>query len=263
MRYLEYATVAGKTIITQFTFSTPRKKGERRSKRQNASPEKMVMVNRANREYNLTADLNCNFGPGDYDIVLEELPGTTYKEGEVNLAKFKRKIRDYCNKHNLSFLCISATGRGENAHNLDHHIVLNKDVPFDVILSAWRISTVHVDHLDDSGNYRRHANYLLKNADQTASERPKGSKAYLTSRQIVHPERRKKTLRRIPFRIIDPEDIRPRKGYAVDKDSIRIYTHPITECPCVYYIEYALTDTPRINKSSLGKRVPRDSIMRE
>ena len=51
----------------------------------------------------------------------------------------------------------------------------------------------------------------------------------------------------------DAEDLKPRKGYRIDRDSIRVYEHPITGAACLEYIEVSTEPEPRIKHYYKGR----------
>ena len=146
---------------------------------------------------------------------------------------------------------MESIGIGKRTGRPHHHIVLNQEITRDMITRYWPEEYVHIETLWSSGNYNRVAKYMLKNALQTKDARGKHKKAWRTSRSVVRPETREEKMKRVP--VFDIEDLKPRKGYGIDRDSIRLYEHAITGAYCIEYIEVSLEEEPKLKRYSKGK----------
>ena len=253
--------MAGRTLLIRKTETSRIKteKGKRKPKT-NPTPEAVAKINKINQERKLTAMINHNFKPGDIWLVLsypEALPiETCMKE----VARFKRNIRNAAKRKGVSFKLIEATGVGERSGKPHHHIVLNKEISREMIIKYWPEEYMHMETLWTSGNYHRVAKYMLKNAYQSKDKRGKHTKAYRSSVSVVVPDTKEMIMKR-PIGY-DVEDIKPHDGYYIDRDSIRVYEHPITGAPCIEYIEVSLAEEPRI-KYARGKKVKPEKIYAE
>lgn len=249
--YRRFTTVAGQTILTRCTDSSRVRTAKKsRKAKTNPTPAAVAKVNRMNQERDLTAKINSNFRPGDLWIVLSYQSKLPIGEAMKRIEKFKRNLRSLCRKKGIPFRMIEATGIGERKGKPHHHIVLNAEITRDMILRYWPEDQVHVETLWKSGNYNRVAKYMLKNAQQSKDKRGKNARAYHCSRSIVTPQARVETMKRELD--VDPEDLKPRKGYYIDQDSIRTYEHPITGALCYEYIEVSLTEDPRLKRYTKG-----------
>ena len=252
--YKRLTTVAGKTILVRFTDSSRVHTEKGRKPKSNPTPLAVQKVNRINQARKLTALLNHNFGPGDMWIVLSYPEKISPAEAEKELDRFKRNIRTQCRKQDIPFRIVETMGIGERSGKPHHHIVINQEVGRDLICRYWPEQYVHVNYLWMDGNYQKVAHYMLKNAEQTANllgKASKGKRAWRASRTVKMPETREEILKR--DLVHDPEDIKPRKGYYIDRDSIRCYEHPITGASCIEYIEISLEQEPRLRKYYKGK----------
>lgn len=250
--YKRFTTIAGKTIITRYTDSSRirTEKGTRKPKTR-PTPEAVAKVNAINQDRALTAILNANFRPGDLWLVLSHPAGTTIEEAMKKLENFKRNIRGASRRSEKPFRLVEAIGIGKRTGRPHHHIVLNQEITRDMITRYWPEEYVHIETLWSSGNYNRVAKYMLKNALQTKDARGKHKKAWRTSRSVVRPETREEKMKRVP--VFDIEDLKPRKGYGIDRDSIRLYEHAITGAYCIEYIEVSLEEEPKLKRYSKGK----------
>lgn len=250
--YKRFTTIAGRTIITRYTDSSRirTEKGVRKPKTR-PTPEAVAKVNAINQDRALTAILNANFKPGDLWVVLSHDAGTTIEEAMKQVENFKRNIRNLCRREKQPYKLVESIGVGERTGKPHHHIVLNKEITRDMIIRYWPEGHVHIETLWSSGNYNKVAKYMLKNALQTKDSRGKHKKAWRTSRSVVKPETKEEKMKRQP--VFDVEDLTPRKGYGIDRDSIRLYEHAITGAYCIEYIEVSLEEEPKMKRYSKGK----------
>lgn len=259
--YKRRTTVAGRTIINQLTDSC-RIKTEKKVRKAKCRPTSISVekVNRINRERDLTIKINYNYRPGDLWIVFSYPEVLPIKECMRRIEKLKRNLRNLAKRKNIPFRLIESTGIGENGKP-HHHLVLNQEFTRKMIIKYWPEEQIHIESLWQSGNYNRVAKYMLKNAYEAKTKTGKHSKAFRCSRTIITPETREEVMKR-PLKQ-DPEDLRERKGYYIDKDTIRQYEHPITEAWCIEYIEVALDEDPRLKRYTKGKKARKESMLPE
>ena len=251
-----FTTVAGKTILVRYTDSSRIHTEKGRRPKTNPTPAAVRKVNRLNQERKLTALLNHNFSAGDMWLVFAYPDGTTPEEAMKEIEKFKRRLRNQCRREGIPLRIVEAMGIGTKKHKPHHHIVINKEVGREMILKFWPEEYLHTNYLWSGGNYQKIANYMIGNAQQTADERGKAAKfkrAWRASRTVRMPETREEVMKREPSH--DPDELQPRKGYYIDRDSVRIYEHPITGARCVEYIEISLEREPRLKRYYKGKAV--------
>lgn len=251
--YRRLTTIAGRTIITRCTDSSRiGTDSRRRAPKTRPTPAAVAKVNKMNQERSLTALLNHNFVPGDMWVVLAYPEDVTIEEASKRVEKFKRSLRTHCRKNGIQYKLVESMGIGERNGKIHHHIVMNSEITRKAILAFWPEEYVHVNYLWADGNYRRVAKYMLKNAYQAKDRRGKHKKAWRASRSVTMPETRVEQMKRQAT--YDIEDLKPRKGYQIDRDSIRMYEHPITGACCIEYIEVSLTEEPRLQKYYKGKK---------
>ena len=248
--YKRFTTVAGRTIINRYTDSSRIRTEKRRRPKTNKTPEAVAKINKINQERELTAKLNASFGPGDWWITLSNEYETTIADSMERMSKLKRGLQRYCKKNGIPFKIVETMGIGQRSGKVHHHLVMNKEIPLSVLYRYWQEEKVFAQPLKGY-NYQRVARYILKNAEESKNRRGKYMKAFRCSRQVVKPEPRVESVKRQPT--YDIEDIRPRQGYQIDRDSIRMYEHPITGAVCLEYIEVSLQPEPRIRRYYRGK----------
>ena len=248
--YKRFTTVAGRTIINRYTDSSRIRTEKRRKPKTNKTPEAVAKINKINQERELTAKLNASFEPGDWWITLSNEYETTIADSMERMSKLKRGLQRYCKKNGIPFKIVETMGIGQRSGKVHHHIVMNKEIPLQVLYRYWKEERVFAQPLKGY-NYQRVARYILKNAEESKNRRGKYMKAFRCSRQVVKPEPRVESVKRQPT--YDIEDIKPREGYQIDRDSIRMYEHPITGAVCLEYIEVSLQPEPRIKRYYKGK----------
>lgn len=260
--FKRFTTIAGKTIITRCTESARiRTEKTGRKPKSNPTSAAVAKVNKINQERILTGYINNNFGEDDLWVSLAYEGYIQVEEAVKRIEKFKRRLRDYCRKQKIPFKLIESTGVGTRSGKPHHHILVNKEITRQILWKFWDKNYMHTEQLRDDGNYQRIAKYMLQNAYQAKDSRGKYKKAWRASRSIVKPETRVENMKRQP--LFDPEDLKPRAGYAIDRDSIRVYEHPITQAACIEYIEVSMTQQPRMKRYGKGKRAKEEPLYPE
>ena len=250
MSYKRFTTIAGKTIITRMTDSSFVTCEKGRRPKMNPTSAAVAKINKINQERELTAKLNANFKPGDWWLTLSNEAGVTVEESMEKINKLKRGIQRYCKRNGIPYKMIEAVGIGTVKGKVHHHIVLNNEVPIEAVYTYWPMEEVFAQPLKGY-NYQKVAAYILKNAEESKDKRGKYMKAFRCSRQGTRPEQRAEEMKRAAS--YDAEDLKPRKGYRIDRDSIRIYEHPITGAACLEYIEVSIEPEPRIKHYYKGR----------
>lgn len=248
--------VAGRTIMrTLKAASRIKTDKQKRQPKQHPTSEAAMRVNFRNAVKILTAKLNHNFAPGDYHIVLTyEGEAPDPEEAKKRLKRFIENMRSYCKRNNIEFKWIAVT---EYEHKrIHHHIVMSK-IDIDVIDKYWKYGYEYPVPLDDTGNYYKLAEYLLKETEKTFRKDDSPQKRrYSSSRNVVMPEVKRE---KVSGRELDGY-IKPPKGYYIDQDTVRKYEHAILNVECMEYIMVSTDKEPRLKRWPKGKAVsPRES----
>lgn len=198
-----------------------------RAKKENPTPEAMFLINERNAAAKLRRKLNANFGPGDFHVILvyhkASLPSV--EESRVRLEKFLRSLRGHfkARGRELKYIAVTEHPRG----NIHHHIVIPA-CDIRVLSSLWtRIDRSHwrvkVFPLDDSGQYRQLADYLIKETSKTFRD-GKGAyrKRWNESRNLVRPKETVKKIRAREWK----RDPAPESGYRIERDTIDTGVNP-------------------------------------
>lgn len=237
---------AGKLIFTKVTTNRKSREKRQRAKRKNPTSAEVAAINQKNAERDLSIKLHANFGPGDIHAVLTysgEAPDK--EEAKKKLNKFKRDLKKKYAKYDLVCKWIEVT---EYERGRIHHHVILKRIPIEEIVDIWPHGYVRPTWLDDTGDYRKLASYLLKETSKTFRDSDAYAKRrYRCSRTVVVPEVRVEEVR-MEYLF----EAKATKGYQVDQDSIWKGINPATDRPYIEYVQISLLDDPK--KYKRGKR---------
>lgn len=259
MKIFRETIIAGRTIMQAYRASTrvKTKKGEKRKAKSNPTPEAVKKINLRNAVRNLTAILNHNFELGDYHLTLTYSEEPTRQQAKDDRKKFLRNIKGYCSRRGIEWKWIAVT-EYEN-HRIHHHIVCSGIDP-EIIATRWKHGWVNFKQLDESGNYYRLAEYLIKETEKTFRlPESVNRKRYSSSGSIVIPQARREE---VSERILEKE-LKPYKGYYIDEDTVNRYEHAVLGVDCLELIQVSLDPQPRLQRWSKGKKVKRERRYRE
>lgn len=216
MPYVQEETKAGRTIeIKKYYTNRYYSKGEKRRKRTKPTKEQMKKVNYRNRVRKLTLLLNENFGPGDAHIQL------TYKKEPEDKKEIKKIIRDFLGKMRKEYKKVGKEFKYVHVFEISkrgakhHHLVINS-IDMEVLRKCWPHGFIYSSVMEENGQYSRLAEYLMKFSGKHIGEWT--GQAYSHSRNLVIPVTKKKI---ISGRDMFREKAVPKKGYYIDKDTVR------------------------------------------
>ena len=232
MPYVMETCIAGKTIeVDKHYSSRAGRKGIRRGKNMNPTPEDVNRVNEREAAKKLRRLLNENCGVGDTHTVLtygrNETP--TPEEARKDLEKFLRAARQYFKEQGKELRYITVT---EYKRKRIHHHVIIPEIPAKVLYDIWKHGRPHVTPLDDSGQYAQLADYLIKETAQTFRE--KGApyhKRWNQSRNLRQPKVTRKVVQARTWQ----KEPKPRAGYYIEKESVRAGVHEVNGYEYQFY----------------------------
>ena len=219
MPYYKTTIVAGRTIEVIKGYSKMIGNHNKRSARRNKTPEEVERINQRQAEARLRRLINANFGEGDIHLVL------TYKkndrpdpaEAKKRIDKFIRRLRTRYKKLGVELKYIHVTEYATSA--IHHHLIINSiDSNLNkLIRECWPHGSPHLTPLDDTGQYKDLAAYLIKETSKTFKDPEAVHKQrYSTSKNLKKPH--------VKTVLIDSErwreDPKPIKGYLIDKTSV-------------------------------------------
>lgn len=217
--YFKTTVIAGKTIEVMKGYKRKVAKGKR-AERSRLTPEEMDKVNQNNAAKKLRWIIAANFQGGDFHVVLTYLREnrTTPAEAKKIINKFIRAMRQEYKKVGAEFKYIHVTEYKNTS--IHHHIIINNLEYVNVtgwVKKHWEYGRPKFTVLDDTGNYHRLADYLIKETSKTFREKDSGHKQrYSCSRNLVHPEPVTEIIHAEKWRR-EPKAI---KGYYIVPDSV-------------------------------------------
>lgn len=193
------------------------------------TPEEIEKINQINAERKLRWKINANFGEGDYFLTLtyKKENRETPAEAKKSLKRFIDNLREEYKKYGQSLKYISVTEYENKA--IHHHLIINDlggvNVP-KLINKLWPLGRPHYKTLDDKGEYRDLAAYLIKETSKTYKEKDGGHmQRYSCSRNLITPMPRTKIIEKAAKWLDAPKT---KEGYWLDENSIVNGTNPFT-----------------------------------
>lgn len=239
MPYIKEICVAGKTIEVSKYYSVRwHSVGEKREKTDGVTTDAQKRINQRRAITNLRRLMNTNFEDGDLLVRLDffnKPPGS--EEMQTIMAKAIRKMRLQFQKEGkeLKYIYVKEIGPRGGRHI---HMVMSK-CDTELLRKIWTHGGIHVDPLISNGQYGKIADYFVKYAART--EETEGiliGKRWYASRNLTKPRITKRIISANKFR----KDIKPKKGYELDKDSMR---SGFSELTGYEYFTYTLIKTDK------------------
>ena len=220
MPYIRSVCKAGRTkeICKYYTKRYhPRK--EKRQPKTKKTTEKQQAINDRYLERKLTQIMNANFDETSWYLTF------TYKKEKrpdkellkVHVRELLKKMRKVYKEEDRELKYIETAEVGERGA-VHIHMIIN-DVDIRKIRKLWEeYGFITTKPLDNSGQYRRLAEYFVKYFQKTRrTDEQIQKKAYNCSRNLVRPKPKKKVINSNRFR----NEIKAPKGWYLDKDSVR------------------------------------------
>lgn len=242
MPYRHEKCKAGKTIQHTYYYA-PRadtKEGSRR-KKENKTSEAQKRVNSRQAVKKLTWEINENFDgtslyiTWSYDKAKRPDSKKALREDVERLLRYIRKIYKKEGR-SAKYIWVAEVGERGAAHI---HMVLN-EIDAAKLKKGWNKGWITIKPLDDSGQYRKLAEYFVKYSEKTMHT-CKGftGKRYNASKNLKIPQPVKTTVR---SRNAYSHTIEIPRGYYVDKESIAEAWHEVSG---YMYFTYTLIDGRR------------------
>ena len=219
MAYFRTSIKAG--LTEEITKSYVKRIGAKiKNNKEKATPEEMKRNNEINAQRTLRIKINANFGEDDIFTTL------TYRKNERPtpegakkvIKKFLTDLRKEYKKLGASLKYINTTEYKNKA--IHHHLLINHIPDTDtakLIRTLWKFGRPDFKYLDNTGQYKDLAAYLIKETSKTYKEHDGGHKQrYSCSRNLIKPLPKIKTIKAARW----SPDPRPPKGYYIDKDTI-------------------------------------------
>jgi len=228
MAYFKTTIEAGATIEVTKSY-TKRIGVKARGNKEQPTPEEMEKVNQINAERNLRIKINANFKVDDPFITLtyrkDERP--TPEQAKKNIKKLIDDLRKEYKKAGEELKYINVTEYKNKA--IHHHLLINAAEGFDsakAVRRLWEFGRPDFKFLDNTGQYKDLAAYLIKETSKTFKENEGGHmQRYSCSRNLIMPTPKEEIIKKATRWIPDP---RPIKGYYIDQDTVYNGVDPFT-----------------------------------
>ena len=230
-------------------------KGEKRAKKQKATPEQIKKQNQLNKEKKVRRLIKANFEPYDIWACLKYPQGTrkNIKKVKTDLRKFLRQLRNLYAKvgEQLKYIYRIEIGKQGGIHI---HILVNrlrKKLDTDILMQKlWKHGVVDYKSLYAQGGYEKLAAYIVKQPDEEdeaykqlswlPETEQKEYIKYSSSRNLIRPKPVRKKYAHWTMRKILKDGPKPTKGYYIDKNSIVSGINAFTGMSYLYYTEYKI-----------------------
>lgn len=242
--------IAGNCIYRRIISKrTPVEPGKKRAQKSEATIEAVERINQRAAERDLSIKINYNFIPGDYHLVLTYSKEPTLEEAKQNCNKFKRKYHKRGKELGIHTKLIEST---EYLNKRVHHHIICTHMDLNEIVKLWPYGIVRTSVLNNSKDYRKLANYIIKETSKTfRSDNAANRRRYNCSRSIENPVVKREEVSSKQL----SADPKPLPGYFIDQDSVTRYENPITDTPHLEYIMVALDATYSRKKWTAGHAV--------
>ncbi len=222
MPYIKRIVKAGDTIEVKKYFSSrygKKDKGSREEKL-NPTPEKMEEINERNAVEKLTWILNANFGCGDLHCRLtyadEYYP--TPEEAKENIRKFLRVLRRVYKIHGVKSPELKYVNATEYENKRIHHHIVIPEINPKIVQDLWTYGRTFFSVLDNSGDYRKLAEYLVKETRKSYKGKLVSGKRWNASKNMTKPVISKEVVEADSWTRA-PKAV---KGYYIPKTSIEM-----------------------------------------
>lgn len=233
-------------------------KGEKRAKKQKATPEKIEKQNQFNREKKMRRLIKANFYPEDYWLTLKYPKGTRKQVSEVmkDLKYFLEKMRKTYKKVGEQFKFVYRMEIGKRG-GIHIHMIINRirELETDILVKeTWgKFGSVNYQMLYERGGYQQLAEYIVKKPREDEykqiklfdEEEQKQFIKYSSSRNLIRPEPERKVYLRRTVEKLKNDGPKASEGYYIDPDSIRIGVNQYTGLSYIQYIEYRIKEVQR------------------
>ena len=232
-------------------------KGEKRQKKEKATPELIRKQNQQNRIHRMRRKIKANFGEHDIWITLKYPRGTrlTVEDLEKDLNKFLATLRKEYRARGEPFKWILRKEIGKHG-GVHVHMIANRIWGADMdllIRNVWG-KKIDIQPMYEAGGYADLAAYIVKEPDEDcakqlslfpAAERKK-FRTYSCSRNLVTPKPERRTYWRWTVeRLIRDGEIKATPGFYVDKSSIRYGVNRFTGMSYLKYTEVKIAPVQR------------------
>ncbi|MCR1842787.1 hypothetical protein [Murimonas intestini] len=212
-------------------------KGQKRKDKKKATQEDIERQNQWNAEKNLRRLINNNFGPDDWHMVL------TYEKDKRLVVEAARKAvkrflaamrRDFKKLgYELKYIMVTEyENKAIHHHIVIQNIIVGQTTTAKLVKKNWEYGRPKFVPMDDTGEYKDLAEYLIKETSKTFKKEGNPNKLrYTRSRNLEVPEPIEEDMYKHEFKN-EPEAL---PGYYIDKDSVVEGENKVSGKPYRYY----------------------------
>lgn len=225
-------------------------KGEKRMRKQKPTPEQIKKQNQLNKEKRMRRMIKANFRVNDMWVTLKYPAGERPPIEKVvkDLKRFFRKLRAAYQKRGAPMKYIYRLELGKMG-GIHIHMILNRIEGADILIQRfWESGRAFYESMYDSGGFEALAAYIVKIPPEEIKGQltlfePWERKAlvkYSASRNLIRPTPKTRTLSHRTVERMIRNGVSPKKGFYVDKSSVRCGINPYTGFLYIYYTEHPL-----------------------
>lgn len=234
--YYKRVWKCGKTIEIYKSYSRPTER--KKSGKRKISEEQILKNNRQRAVATLTRKLNANFNKNDAHVVLTYTDTPSVEEARKRVKNFLRCIS---RKYKRIFKELKYVLVTEYLNKrIHHHLVINGFGNLGELISDnWQYGLPKITMLDKSGQYRKLAEYLIKETDKTHRQADGSQKQrYTCSRNLIIPPSKIKSINARAWR----EEPKIPDGYYLDSETLYNGVDPFTQKKIQKYTLIELDD---------------------
>ena len=212
--------------------------GVKREERKKKTPEEMAKQNRWRKLRDLRRLIEDNFRPGDWHVVLtcrpEERPSK--EDAPKVIREFWKELKQAYKRRGWELKVIITCEIGERGA-VHWHMIVNDvhdgtESTAGIIRKLWTRGRVYFNPMDDTGEYERLAEYIVKQTAARTEKRETIEKlSYMRSRNLVRPPVKKE---KVPAKGWSKEP-KPPKGWELVKGTLVNGINKFTGLPYQYY----------------------------
>lgn len=255
-KFIRETCIAGATIDVTLKYSITSGKSQRSPRKQ---PSRAAVIKNNDRiaVKKLTRLLNANFFPGDLHCTLTYSGAEpSQKDAKKEIRNFRRRLEREYGKAGREFKWIEVT---EYNHTRIHHHMIVSFIDPAIIEKQWKRGHVHFTPLDRTRNYKKLAEYFIKETSKTMRTPGNETKQrWSASRNLTRPIIKREVIEaRAMF-----EKPKALKGYQIIEDTVRKFEHPFTGITHLEYMMLSTDPVPRLKKWRGGEVVEKDETFR-
>jgi hypothetical protein len=212
-----------------------------RAPKRTPSVKGVMKMNDKAAERKVSMLIHNNFRHGDWHVVLTYILAPSELDAKRNIGNFQKRLARLYKRKGIILKTLTVTGIGRETGRIHHHIIIPGGIDTADIAKIWPHGRPYFSMLDDTGDYRALAKYLIDhNQDRFRAPDAVFRKRYTHSQNVVMP-----TIYKDEVSAKDIEAIKPDRGYEIDRSSIYEGYNPVTGAAYIEYVQVRIaTEAP-------------------